>query len=379
MNNESYTVIYMGGFELPNKNAAAQRVLGNAKAIRDIGLNVVLVGISNDISFDVVLNTKKDIQGFDCYEVPYPKGTKSWVDYLINPRHYIDVINKYNDTRCVILYNFQSVSMHRIIQYCHKRGIKCIADVTEWYQAGGSFIHKQLKNWDTSYRMNRVHFECDGLIVISRYLENYYSERVSLINIPPLVDIAEEKWKTACNQTKKYVFSYVGKPSDRKERLDLIIQSIEQLSLDENEKAIPLLCIAGITQKEYEEMYQTVSNTERVSFVGRVPHQEALDIVGGSKWAIVIRNRTRVVEAGFPTKVVESLACGVPVIANKFSNIEDYLNEDNSILLENQSGLTEAISEAFNQSNSRVVDKTVFDYRNYIKTIEQFFEKVIQG
>ena len=378
MNNERYTVIYMGGFELPDKNAAAQRVLGNAKAIRDIGVNVVLVGVSNDISSDAVLSTQKDIQGFDCYEVPYPKGTRSWVDYLINPHHYIDVISKYNNTKCVIFYNFQSISMHRIIHYCHKRGIKCIADVTEWYQPGGSFIHKQLKSWDTSYRMNRVHFECDGLIVISRYLENYYKERVKLINIPPLIDMAEEKWKKASNQSKEYVFSYVGKPSDRKERLDLIIQSLEQLSLDENEKASTLLCIAGITQKEYEEMYHTVSNTERVRFVGRVPHQEALDIVGRSKWAIVIRNRTRVVEAGFPTKVVESLACGVPVIANKFSNIEDYLNKDNSILLEDQSRLTEAISEAFKKSDSRVVDKTVFDYRNYVKTIEQFLEIVVQ-
>ena len=77
----------MGGFELPDKNAAAQRVLGNAKAIRDIGVNVVLVGVSNDISSDAVLSTQKDIQGFDCYEVPYPKGTRSWVDYLINPHH----------------------------------------------------------------------------------------------------------------------------------------------------------------------------------------------------------------------------------------------------------------------------------------------------
>lgn len=39
-------IIYIGGFELPDKNAAANRVMNNAKIMRDIGYHVVLVGVS---------------------------------------------------------------------------------------------------------------------------------------------------------------------------------------------------------------------------------------------------------------------------------------------------------------------------------------------
>ena len=34
------SIIYIGGFELPDKNAAAHRVLNNAKIIRELGYEV---------------------------------------------------------------------------------------------------------------------------------------------------------------------------------------------------------------------------------------------------------------------------------------------------------------------------------------------------
>ena len=43
-------VLYLGGFELPDKNAAAQRVLSNAKLLREMGHDVTFAGISKDIN-----------------------------------------------------------------------------------------------------------------------------------------------------------------------------------------------------------------------------------------------------------------------------------------------------------------------------------------
>ena len=37
------TVLYIGGFELPDRNAAAQRVFGIANALRKLGYNVVFL------------------------------------------------------------------------------------------------------------------------------------------------------------------------------------------------------------------------------------------------------------------------------------------------------------------------------------------------
>ena len=37
------TVLYIGGFQLPDKNAAALRVLGNAKILTELGYRVVFL------------------------------------------------------------------------------------------------------------------------------------------------------------------------------------------------------------------------------------------------------------------------------------------------------------------------------------------------
>ena len=42
-------VLYLGAFELPDKNAAAQRVISNGKLLREMGFEVTYVGISKDI------------------------------------------------------------------------------------------------------------------------------------------------------------------------------------------------------------------------------------------------------------------------------------------------------------------------------------------
>lgn len=42
-------ILYIGGFELPDKNAAAQRVVSNAKLCRDLGYEVTLIGVDKSI------------------------------------------------------------------------------------------------------------------------------------------------------------------------------------------------------------------------------------------------------------------------------------------------------------------------------------------
>ena len=41
----SKSILYLGGFELPDKNAAAQRVMANAKLLGEMGFDVSFIGI----------------------------------------------------------------------------------------------------------------------------------------------------------------------------------------------------------------------------------------------------------------------------------------------------------------------------------------------
>ena len=230
--------------------------------------------------------------------------------------HILDLAPSY-----VIAYNYPAVALNRIRIYCKKHNIKCIADVTEWYDANsGNCLFRLVKGFDTWYRMEVVHKKLDGIIAISRYLYDYYHDFVKTVMIPPTVDISDEKWRIPVVKDSKYTtFVYAGSPSATKEKLDLIVSAIGEISAERLVK----LVVIGVTKKQFISIYSWKGDVpESVSFLGRVDHLEALRIVRSSDWSIIIRENNRVVKAGFPTKIVESISCGIPVVANKFSNIE---------------------------------------------------------
>ena len=62
------TILYVGGFELPDKNAAAHRVLSNGKILRDLGYKVVFIDVDKRIQYENdILNTKRILKGFECW------------------------------------------------------------------------------------------------------------------------------------------------------------------------------------------------------------------------------------------------------------------------------------------------------------------------
>ena len=65
-------ILYIGGFELPDKNAAAHRVLAIAKGLRDSGNEVVFMGVSKDNRETDVLKTKSEVQGFIIFSAVSP-------------------------------------------------------------------------------------------------------------------------------------------------------------------------------------------------------------------------------------------------------------------------------------------------------------------
>ena len=53
---------------------------------------------------------------------------------------------------------------------------------------------------------------------------------------------------------------------------------------------------------------------------GMLAHGDVQRLVGSTDFSILVRQPCRTSQAGFPTKFVESFACGTPVIANLTSD-----------------------------------------------------------
>ena len=368
MQNEKRTVLYIGGFELPDKNAAAHRVLGVAKLFRAMGFKVEFINKTNEDS------PPNEIEDFKIKNTSKPRSPLSQVCSLFEAKDVINYLKCNDNIACVVAYNYPSYALNKIIRYCKKNGIKCIADVTEWYK--GFYVNpfKVLtKGVDSWYRMRIVHKKCDGIIAISNYLEDYYLPHTNVVNIPPVVDKTDSKWNQNKEQHNGVVFVYAGSPSRTKERLDLIVDAIE--SLDKSRQAS--LFVVGITKSQFLKMYNLKSKVfQSTVFVGKKTHRDALNCVAQSDYSFLIRDTNRVTKAGFPTKFVESISVGCAVIANDNSNISAHLKDDCGGYLVNESDLANELEKIIRQPIP-TVDTSRFDYHKYIEPFSKFIENII--
>ncbi len=358
-------ILYIGGFEMPDKNAAAQRVLSIAKALRLLGYDIQFYGITNSD------DTEGMVDGFRYEAYPHPVGTVAWFKYALG----ISVIDyiKQKSPDFVFLYNYPAIAQERVISYCKRHGIKTVGDITEWYRS--SSIPKQIDTWYRMHHSNRI---LDGIIAISRFLANYY-QGMKLIQLPPLVDKQEEKWQIQPMQylDDKIHLVYIGTGSV-KDRLDKIINGIQQVGVERFH-----LDVIGINVEQYNKIYQKSLDLSSldVDFHGRLPHQEALKYLKSADFQIFFRDYIRVNNAGFPTIYVESMSAGIPVITNRISNIDDYVKDGvNSFMIEHPTDeeILEVLKRVsmLDKAEIKVIKdnclKEEFDFRNYCDIIGSF-------
>ena len=190
-------IIYIGGFELPDKNAAAHRVISNGKILRDLGYEVIYIGIDKSINkFNI--NEISESFDFKTYKIPYPKSVNQWTKFILQAEEFKEIANKSEDIKAVICYNLPSISMFKILNYCKKKKIKIFSDSTEWFKSNykSNIFLEIIKSVDNYLRMYIMHKRIDGVISISNYIHDFHIKRgVSSLNLPPLVDTLESKWK----------------------------------------------------------------------------------------------------------------------------------------------------------------------------------------
>lgn len=381
------TILYIGGFEMPDRNAAAHRVLGNAKALRELGYKVVFLSVDKSKSSEASgLSRKEVVQGFDCYSTRYPSSKKEWLVYLTDISVVEDLLPQLGDVKHIIAYNYQAVALMRLRPLCKKQGIKLIGDCTEWYNARGSGIAFWiLKGFDSFLRMRILHKRLDGLIVISAYLKKYYKSCPNVVRIPPLVDVDEEKWKAPPYRPNpnKIRFVYSGSPGKHKDKINLFIEALFNL---DNKEALELV-IAGLTKDDYLVVYPDHARildelNDYVIFLGRISHQESIDLLKSADYSILIRDSTKSTRAGFPTKFVESVTCKVKVIATDSSDLSEYLsNSDYGLLLKNgkdslNSTLLELSTRETSHSAYGTNDFRVFNYLRYLSLFGILFQRL---
>lgn len=351
MNNLNSRVLIVGAFRFPTGDAAAARVLGIAKSLRRVGCDVIFGGWEQKGNVDDNGHRGADFQGFpyvsqDEFRSTQLFAAKRLLRYLLagsNTLRWIKGMPK-DSVHTVIAYHGGSLFLMRLALLCRLRGIRLIADCTEWYAAegliGGRF---GIAHLDNEFRMRFVNRMIGRLVVISHYLREYYEWRgCEVVRVPPTIDLSERKWPALESKSKNGPFRliYAGVPG-KKDLLSAVLYGLRSLK---REGKVVLLDLLG---PSCEDLLACVDGDQALIddlgdalvFHGRVPQETVPSLLARADFSILLRPLKRLSAAGFSTKLVESLAAGLPVMANRTGDIDRYIEDGRQgILLE---GVTE--------------------------------------
>ena len=369
----SRTIIYVGEFVLPDKGAAANRVVSNSKIFKELGYETIFLGAADSDDF---FQGIRKVDGFEnMYEEAHPSSSVQWAKHIFSTENIVKLVDAH-EADFVVLYNLPVVTVLAVKLALKNKNTRIIYDCTEWTSfTSGSLPKKVFKFIDEWMVRNLLDKIVDNIIVISRMMEKKYSGCKNLIKLPPLVDTQEELWHQRQERSDGiFEFCFAGVPDGNKESLDKILCSFSEIS----DKKIRLRLI-GVTKDECNKIYPELSEIiedDRIVFMGKLSHKETLKFVSECDCYIFIRNPDRRNNAGFPTKFSEAYTLAMPIITSEISDISDYLKENQGVILDDIS--VDSVKKAmidqitYNQKSNNSVIRTTFDYRTFTDKVKEF-------
>lgn len=339
-------IIYIGDFDFRNENVQSHLVKNNGKMLNNLEYIIAYIGINrNAITFSEVADMfPLDLEGNSYLELPNTlniMGLFKCKEICRTIISYIDMIQEKYIVEFVISYQAPTYStiLKKVAKWCLKNNAKYIVNCADLPVFDSQPFIKRIVmkiNWHYMHKINKKN--ADGVISVSRYIEDFYKKdgRKSVI-IPPLFDESIlQQASTECNSIP--TFLYAGTPfavldhqvstAGMKDRLDKVIDLFLELS-QRNTKY--KFIVIGITKYNYltcvPRHAEKLSCESKIEFWGRLNHFETLLELAKSDFMINYRDKNLMTEAGMSTKVVESVSVGTPVIINQTGDTFDYLDE----------------------------------------------------
>lgn len=365
-------IIYLGNFGRPQENAAGNRVYGNALLLSQIGYKVVLIGKSKSDHDGYPVMYNDDIEYYSFPNCPLYK-TSIFTGFVQ------EIIKRVETPSFIIRYGTPGLAEfdRRLLKICKRSKIKLISDVVDWLPSGGNNVLFNLVKSINTYLDKAVYdSKSDGVIAISTYLESYYLKKnKKVVVIPPI----SERIKSNIKKNDAVQIIYAGIPfrlgieikdaGAVKDRLDIAVQTLGRIYETEDLKFE--FHIYGVTKEEYLTAFpgdKRFTDNHGIFFHGRYPMADIKEKIGESDFSILLREKTRATMAGFPSKVVESMACGTPVITTRTSDLEKYIEsgvDGYFVETENPEQLTKQLCDILKSSQDFITEMKKKCFENY--------------
>ena len=323
--------------KFPLGDAGALRLQAYAKIILELGYKPYVICMGETTNYE--WKHKDDISYCSLRYSKHSLFHRILGRVLYN-KHLRKLLNEFkrSDIQGILIDSGTRKTFQMVQSYAKLKEVPLIYDSVEWYSPS-EFVCGE---WSPAYRLNKIINEklinTDyKVIAISKHLENHFIKKsIEAIRIPVIIDFkplgAIKQSERACGLKIVYAGS-IGNKDHIKEMVDAINL------LDADEKRRISFNIIGITKNQYEKCFGVLQEgltQQSVFFMGRVERDTVLEQLESADFSFLLRPANeRYAQAGFPTKVVEALASGVPMLTNYTSDLELYLkDEENSIIIE---------------------------------------------
>lgn len=382
-------VIIVSSDRYPEEDAGAVREHAFALILKELGYEPLVIGMGKPTGFAM-----KQYDGVDYCSFRYASGNvffrimgrklfkyhlkKVLSSLSVNEVHGIMYIS--GGGRAVIKYLKDYTRKHRKL-LCH--------DSVEWYspEQFSNGTRNRIYQYKDEFN-TKVLGKGWRVIAISSYLEKHFSKTCDqVVRIPVIMDLDKIDCRLQGDAShEKLIFVYAGAPG-KKDYLKDMIKGFSLLSPEQLSKVE--VHIVGVNRAQLVEICDVDERSLHVmgdSLIahGRVPHEEAVAWVRSADFTLLLRDENlRYAKAGFPTKIVESLACGTPPVCNDSSDLSMYLKDaQNAFIIGGHAAedVKQTIEKILNcdadtlrnmRSQARLTAETHFNYKNYV---EQFSE-----
>ena len=360
-------------------SAMASRILSFKSLFVELGYEVLILS-TKTTNKDIELDKEIEEKNYT-YEIVGSKRSYRLQSFLGNERLKRIVEEKIEKESIDLVFSTSLGSnFNEILDICKKHNVKLILEQCEWFD----YSSYGLKKIDPRYirfnnNIKNNFIKADGIIAISRLLEDYYKKQnVKTIRIPSILDIKNKPFSNKLNN-EKINLVFTGNTSNSKELLKPVMEVL-------NESKYLNKFIFNIYGASKDEVINNIGDetliNKNININGYVEQNRIEDILLKSDYQIFIRPNRRSSNAGFPTKLAESMAVGTPVITNNTGDISLYLKDEYNGYICNGNS-KEDVMKVFdkilnNQSNLRIAARKTaeesFDYRLYKELVKYFIK-----
>ena len=235
----------------------------------------------------------------------------------------------------------------------------------------------------------KLYCQLDGIITMTHELSNYFNDlgQPNIFHLPMTVEF--KRFDISLNEVKKsqpFIFKYCGGGNYERDGLLNMIKAFISLSEKITNVEFHIIGPKVKNSSYYETVMKLIKNKKKQNIIKVLgaKKRDKIPFLLASAHCLIMTPPNKFDSGGFPTKLGEYLASGIPVICTRVSEIPLYLGKTSAILVEpnNHNKLVCSMIALVNNyksyevigANGKKVAKKYFSAESHTKNLIQFLK-----